>query len=51
MTNGTGTYKIQMGLRKKEELTAEIIGKGGDFNEVESLDLKDKVSVEIGSLD
>ena len=29
MTNGTGTYKIQMGLRKKEELTAEIIGKGG----------------------
>ncbi|PEJ36831.1 hypothetical protein CN689_03020 [Peribacillus butanolivorans] len=34
ITNGTGTYKIQMGLRKKEELTAELIGKGEYFNEV-----------------
>ncbi|MFE0506394.1 hypothetical protein ACWF7H_12500 [Peribacillus butanolivorans] len=33
-TNGAGTYKIQTGMRKKEELTAEITGIGGYFNEV-----------------
>jgi hypothetical protein len=33
-TDGAGTYKIQIGRKVNEELTAEMTGKGGYFNKI-----------------